>query len=299
MKLDAKVENVIASNGWLASRLLVVDTPEQALQLYESAERIPQSETRAFVERQSDIKINGPIPIAGAQTAIFLYAFEKGVPKVLKIPSHAEKASSECKLYLDLVERGLVKDFRLVPVKPLKLSGDYTSHRSPMKKLSHGILMPAYVCTFQEIPKPIDYDHALRTAKQFGEIIKCINTSGWVHGDLKPSNIFVDATGELWLGDYGSSMELSSISMFTGGTPLFQIEELQCMDHPYLFDIAGLLLSLLDRLDLIRLVQYNKLATVQEAVSRIPDSEAVSKELKSLLSEWMVEIDTALRPEKL
>jgi hypothetical protein len=258
----------ITSNGWLSSRLQVLTTTEEAIRLYNQVQLIPQSQTRAEVLREENIKIEGQMFVTGAPTAIFLHAFEDKLPKVLKIPQYQNKVLNECALY-ETISKDIksTQALALVPVRMLKLSGQYAS--SPCKALTCGILMPPYVCTLSDIPKPISESTALEIIDRIGSTLQFINQKEWLHGDVKPSNIFVDYNGDFWLGDYGSSLKLSDVMNYAGGTPKYQINEFPIQSLN--FDLIGLGLSLLECLELIKYLNCNgnDILTVRNSIKTI------------------------------
>ena len=231
--------DVIIRNGWLASRLVVISTPYQARELINDADKIPQTETRADVANRCGIKIDGPLPMSGAQSALFLRAFDGRTIKVLKIAHDQKKAPKECDFYEENSEEASAH--ALVPVKLLKLKGDYKSKHSAKKELTYGLLMPFYAHTLEECPIPYDADYA------FPELLAAVefmHSKEWMHGDIKPSNIFVDFKGKAWLGDYGSSVKFSDSDSFSGGTELYQCG-VDRRKFPKLFDYTGLIISFL------------------------------------------------------
>ena len=78
---------------------------------------------------------------------------------------------------------------------------------------------------------------------------------GWLHGDVKLSNIFLDYSGDAWLGDpFGSSVRLIEIRCsFTGGTPTFQCGDVLVKREPLRFDLIGLAMSVLVLLWLLQI----------------------------------------------
>lgn len=93
------------------------------------------------------------------------------------------------------------------------------------------------------------------------------HANDWIHGDLKPHNIFIDVKGDAWLGDYGSSVTTASASAFTGGTRKYQLACVTIADGGRL-DRFGLALSLLDALG----VRYDVNWTVEEIRSNVSES---------------------------
>lgn len=85
--IDEKFVNAIFSSGWLASRARFAETPEQAASIYDDARNMPLTETRGHVFRERGIYIDGNLPVAGPQTALFLRAFDSNYNAlVLKVP---------------------------------------------------------------------------------------------------------------------------------------------------------------------------------------------------------------------
>lgn len=251
----------IARSGLLASRVTVVSSVDEALQLYEDASRVPRTETRAAAREQGVI-IDGDMPVPGAQTAQFFHAFKRNIPHVFKVPANPRKVEQECALWLDVREAayGATGVF-LVPVEHLALrSGSqhivHTGAGHPdITPLRGGILMPAYAGTVARFPPPIDSGYALNVIDRMKTTLDFIHGRGWLHGDIKPSNIFLDYNGETWLGDYGTSITVADVANFTGGTPVFQCEEVHPADGIARFDLTGLAISVLVLLGLLDVMQ--------------------------------------------
>jgi len=241
----------ITKSGWLSSRLNVIKTRDEAVDLYEDASRIPQSTTRAIVKERDEVVIYGDIAVYGSQTAIFLHAFEKDVPRVLKIPKDQRQAKFECGMFEAIGDEAKEKNIALVPVRLTNLHEHHHEHdhdqalHSPEKTLTSGSLMPSYSCTLSDVPTPISASFASQAFGRLLNAVQFINSKGWMHGDVKPSNIFISSDGHVWLGDYGSSVKYSDLSSFTGGTPMYQCEEVSYLENPCKFDCMGLVLSFL------------------------------------------------------
>ena len=59
--------------------------------------------------------------------------------------------------------------------------------------------------------------------------------------------MFVDSSGIAWLGDYCSSVRVDQLSTYTGGTLLYQCEEVDYMTQPLKHDLIGLVLTILHK----------------------------------------------------
>lgn len=139
----------------------------------------------------------------------------------------------------------------LVPVRLLPISGSHLQLRSATEThLRSGILMSAYaytgntLCTLREA---VSVNMALQMHTRMLAALNTMHACGWMHGDVKPSNIFFDAAGTPFLGDYGSSTPLTGLTAFTGGTELYQCAEVAPADEATArsFDYVGLALTLL------------------------------------------------------
>ena len=252
-EVDDKVLSCCTQNSWLAARLNCVSTEEDALKLYVDAAAIPQTQTRAMAKEEG-VTIDGPMQFAGAQTASFFRAFEntKHV-RVLKVNNVASKSVSECRLYAALGSDAVECGVALVPVRLLSLdksSERQSSRMRPSRKMSPfvGLLMPCYAYSFVDLPAPIPCNYALEVFRRTIAAIDFIHDRGWLHGDVKPGNIFCDWNGDAWLGDYGSSVPHDALRAFTGGTPKYQCADVSHLGRARLFDGVGLVLSLLERL---------------------------------------------------
>jgi serine/threonine protein kinase len=117
----------------------------------------------------------------------------------------------------------------------LELSGEHAvllaGGAADVTPLRAGILMPRYACTLSNIPPPMDASWALRVLSRMTAALHAVHAAGWVHGDVKPSNIFIDFAGEAWLGDYGSSRRMSDVDSYTGGTPAFQCADISVTER--------------------------------------------------------------------
>ena len=255
-KLDEKVLQRIQASGFFPSRLLISTDPDSASKLYGSVEHIPQTATRATVFRDSNVKIEGEMLVPNCQDGtIFLHAFENNLPRVLKIPKDKARAVAECNMSKTICPRGATNDLALVPVRYIALDegSRHSKGFSPQRILTGGILMPSYACTLNSIPEPISKDYALVIFDRLAPAIDYIHSHRWFHGDIKPSNIFIGADGQLWLGDYGSSAQHNAVlTTFHGGTTRYQCSDCLAEVGTLLrFDKLGLIISILEKFKVI------------------------------------------------
>lgn len=227
----------------LSTRLIIATTSDQLVNIYDTIRLMPHTETKATVRDKEHIAIFDDILVPGIQNAIFIHASDRGVPKVIKIPHKQSLVQHECEMYEEIGTQ--VHDYALVPVTLLKLENAVRStNNSPEKSFNRcGIMMPRYACTLGQIS--LDAAGALACFDRLYRTLVYINQQGWMHGDVKPSNIFIDSNGVAWLGDYGSSVRLNEVSEYTGGTPMYQCFGVDYLTQPLKHDSIGLVLSVL------------------------------------------------------
>ena len=283
--VEDHIRTAIARNGWLSARLSAISSFDDAWSLYEDVARIPRSKTRALVLQNHDIIIDGVMMVPGIQTALFLHAFEHGVPKVIKVP-HFSKAIKECRFFQQHGSSAETKDVALVPVAILFLEGKHTDI-DDTQSIKRGILMPAYPCTLSSLCNlgtPFDADKAIVVLDRLAGAVSFMHDCKWLHGDIKPSNIFIDWKGCVRLGDYGSSVPYSELHQFTGGTPQYQVEQVTASLNPYLFDVIGIVLSILELLGKSLGKQYAVVSVkeIDNSISELKPS-GIQDRLTSLL----------------
>lgn len=129
---------------------------------YEDAARAPQTETRTEASNSFNIKIDGQIDVPYSQSAGFFYAFQRYVPRVLKIPRDLFKVKAECALFDSIGNAAIANNLALLPFSALRLKGSggedkctLVKEGSAIRLFDWGILMPSYSCSLEEIPHPI------------------------------------------------------------------------------------------------------------------------------------------------
>jgi len=248
--VDDRVMSIVSRSSNLSSRVAMLGTPEDAVDLYRGAQSVPQSETRERVRRDRGITIDGDMLLPGIQNAEFFHAFDENyVPRVVKVPRGAGSAKLECALWNDVSDHVIPGAVFLVPVQFLGLG--YSALNGGRGCDTHGVLMPLYSGTLARIPTPAGEDYAMKVIERIEPTLRFLNQRGWLHGDVKLSNIFLDYEGSAWLGDFGTSV-LFAAGDFSGGTPSFQCESVGALEEPLRFDLIGLAVSVLGLLGLLK-----------------------------------------------
>jgi hypothetical protein len=243
---DEHTLDTISRSVSLSTLMMACTTPEQAVNVLELAGAVLHSRTKALA-RSAGIVVDGVMPVEGVQSAMFFYAFKDCMPHVLKVLTRQSNAKTECQLWHDVHAHAPVDGVYCVPVTLVDLSGEHAvllaGGATDVTPLRAGILMPRYACTLSNVPQPMDASWALRVLSRMSASLRAVHAAGWVHGDVKPSNIFLDFAGDAWLGDYGSSRRVSDVASYTGGTPAFQCADVS-VEEPARFDRACLAVAM-------------------------------------------------------
>ena len=252
---DAHVLDTISRSVALSTLMMACTTAEQAMNVLELAGAVLHSRTKALV-RNLGIVVDGVMPVEGVQSAMFFYAFKDCVPHVLKVLTPRQhNAKAECQLWHDVCAHAPLDGVFCVPVTVVDLSGEHAvllaGGGADVTPLRAGILMPRYACTLSNIPQPMDVSWALRVLSRMSSSLRAVHVAGWVHGDVKPANIFIDFAGDAWLGDYGSSRRASEVASYTGGTPAFQCADIG-VEELARFDLACLAVTLCSAVGVLR-----------------------------------------------
>jgi serine/threonine-protein kinase len=77
---------------------------------------------------------------------------------------------------------------------------------------------------------PLTPPHALWIARQTAEALRALHGAGWLHADVKPSNMFISPDGHVTLFDLGFALRLNSRDCLPGseirGTPAYTAPEM-------------------------------------------------------------------------
>ena len=271
---EAFIQRVIGSRA-LQNALAFCSSTEDVSTLFALANAEPLSQTRAAVLGDTGVAIDGDIAYPHRTTALFKWAFDGAVPSVLKLPQGVGAAERECCLYDDVGSAARVAGIQLVPVRLLRMRGTHTV-AGDVTTLRAGVLMPSYPVTLAAAPAVVVLRHGARFFSRLEACLQLLAERGWVHGDVKPSNIFLAGDSEPWLGDYGSSVTtVAAHAEFRGGTPQYQLEGVPVDARDGAFDRAGLIVSLLDAAGLLRAGSRDPLpwplAAIRVTIGRLGD----------------------------
>ena len=126
-----------------------------------------------------------------------------------------------------------------------------------------GVLMREYAGDLSRCRVPISSEMAANVVQRIGLALQFMHQRDWLHGDVKPANIFVDEEGNAWLGDFGMSFKRDDVAEIEQrlrckswpagwGTPAYQCVDVDVVGKPELIDKFGLVISVLKMLGLLR-----------------------------------------------
>ena len=270
LDVEAAVLDSIAASAPLSTRLMAVSTATQAAALYLSAAAMPRSATRLSLS-QDGLIIDGPMamPPGHLSKSQFLFAFQsvasgRLVPRVIKLFSSPNLADRESGLWRDLGDEAASSLVALVPVTAIRIPR--VSPRVAGLSPQGGLLMPIFSCTLSQIPDPVPPAFAHETVVQMSRVLYFLHDRGWWHGDVKPSNMFMDPDGAIFLGDYGTcvkygSARANSVRFDDGnaGTIAFQCASVQpgrALFTPLRFDRTGLAIAMLVKVSCLALKDF-------------------------------------------
>lgn len=195
-----------------SSQMIVVNTPDQAADLYKRASRIPRSATEIMLQ-ENNISVGGILGGTDTSKSIILEAFEDGEPRILKI---AEKESVDHEFFVweTMKERSGGENSFLVPIRKLCFrseakvqAGNLSGGFNDVGSYRTGLLMRKYQSTLSRCKISLTEQVLLRYGKQLKTAISTMHDYGYCHMDIKPANIFL-WEGKCLLGDYGGATKI-------------------------------------------------------------------------------------------
>eukprot|EP00047_Mylnosiga_fluctuans_P009069 m.9932 g.9932 ORF g.9932 m.9932 type:complete len:278 (+) comp2468_c0_seq1:509-1342(+) len=236
----------------LSFRMAQLRDVKQAIDFYEEACLIPRTHTRFEVQQRYGITIDGVLHTTPTG-ALLVRAYKKGAPQVLKIPIDKKQSERESAVIAAIGAEAAMQA-ALVPVLLVQLRGEHRVEFATdveVRTLVSGLLMPAYHGSINDIPPPLQQDdYVLYQGRRIQHGLRLMHHEGYLHGDVKPGNIFLDSAGAWWLGDFGSCVPfVTAKENFRGGTLLYQCIGVGADTGR--FDFHGLALTILEKIGLL------------------------------------------------
>jgi hypothetical protein len=178
-------------------------TPTALLQLYRRADKIPNTVTRAAAKSSYDgLVLDGIFPTIGGRAEL-LRAFRDTKPLLVKIPFDQTEAAAELHAFNQLGAYDPSVTCILGPVARLELQRDG-------REMELAIEMPICICSLASVPRPANTNMVHATAHTLVTALNFLHSRDRVHGDVKLSNILIRETGDQFLADLGSSVEIGA-----------------------------------------------------------------------------------------
>jgi len=193
-----------------AASIPLIDEPASAVDLYNTASRIPRSATEILLQKQG-ISVAQPFAAADPSKAVLLHAFQDGHPMILKVstPESIEHeagvmekikddAGNNCLVIVEEVK------FESATIEVTDASGGVSV---PHAQVRSGLLMTHFQTTLAQCKIPLSEKVLLRYGVQLKKAIRHMHNNGFCHLDIKPSNVFL-LQGNCYLGDYGAAQQI-------------------------------------------------------------------------------------------
>lgn len=207
---DEKVLCRIALN--YTAQLAAVDTDELCFDLYQSVKALPSTITRMQIAKQCGITLNGPAYENNPNLLVANDDFGRpSVVKVLKVRegtrSYAirKEESQREELAVELLQLSNPSNLRaFVHAEVMTIIQQIDEDEFMFKALK----MPRYHVLIQ--CASFSMNIIAREGRRLVEAVAFIHAQGYVHMDIKGSNICVDTSGQWLLGDFGSVCPIGS-----------------------------------------------------------------------------------------
>ena len=184
-----------------ASSVGLVDTPEQARDLYFEAALLPRSATRVVLGEKG-ISVADIFRGSDPSKAILLHAHENGAPRILKVATD-KSIRHEWDVWSAVKASSSVSGNEASYLVSVQL----IQFETPEIEVTRcGLLMRHYQGTLSQCKIPLKAEILLRYGKFLCKALSTLHHAGFCHLDVKPSNVFLfeDAC---YLGDYGAAVK--------------------------------------------------------------------------------------------
>lgn len=299
--IEEPLMNIVLKH--FSSNLLVVNTPDQARNLYYEAALLPRSATQIAL-KEKGVSVADVFRGSEPSKAVLLHANERGNPRILKITTQkCTEHEMEVWNAAVLANADAGKPRHLVPIRELKFEsshlevGDLSGGSSiPYPIVRSGILMIHYPATLAQQKIPLDDEVLLHFGRQLVSAVRALHKAGYCHLDIKPANIFVldtsddTAMADCFLGDYGAAVKIGEEILER--TIRYYPKDGSFVAEP-ITDMYLLVVTLLEMFGSIPKADHRDQMTMDEirlAVDAV-ESEAVCEFLASLLKEGALDND--------
>ncbi|DBA89314.1 TPA: Protein kinase, membrane associated tyrosine threonine 1 [Trebouxia sp. C0005] len=276
--VDEKV--VLQMIQFFAAQIPYAD--EQHLgRLYDAAKASPLTSTKAILKTNADIVFNGAFSGGMPSRAMLLIGFHRGTqPVVCKFTLEDADVLHEHQVLTYLLSvpalTGIVNPVELVTFKS---GAQVAAPNEAAMSVKHCLKMPLYPSTLQHLPVPMDAPVVLACGKQLESTLKQIHNAGYGHNDVKAANVFISASGDCILGDFGSALTLGRRAREDTPThwpATLENPNLSLYSTSEAIDFFQLAVTLLERAGVFKLENDPTPAKCRAAIATLKDTELQS-----------------------
>lgn len=189
----------------------------------------------------SDIIIDGDVPGAESNKAIFQFVLKDDQIYVLKLPQSNDETQKDFVIKDIIFSKNLQNGHTSFP------SGFVQYHSIQiLKSDGHeftGSLSFYYELTLHQLMTPLPMKYIINLANHLISSIKYVHSLGYIIGDIKPENIFLGKNGIKDIGDYGAAVPIgTNIIEFTADfMPAELVEQPAAPIHDWLCLVSTIL----------------------------------------------------------
>mmetsp|Transcript_2152 Transcript_2152/g.4835 ORF Transcript_2152/g.4835 Transcript_2152/m.4835 type:complete len:436 (+) Transcript_2152:388-1695(+) len=203
-----KLESALVK--YYASRVQLIRTPKDAQQLLEELQQLPYTATKAMLNSEHGLVVNGPFAAASPSRAALMMAFDRmGHPCLLKVPTTPQAAKHEAQIWQTLApsptDEARAIDACLVgPIVEVAFERGVIQYGGESRSARIGLVLPLFPATLEQVPKPMRAPHLLAGLLQLLRAVCFMHEASLVHCDIKAPNVFISKHG-WFLGDFGAT----------------------------------------------------------------------------------------------
>lgn len=283
---DQSVMNKVVK--YFFNRVMIIETPTQALELYYDAKNYPGTITKAFIKERLGIRINGPI--FPESSVVYAGCNEDGCPVAIKILSQGMRSDSEIKAIKTLDLENVAEDIGIVKGKINTL--DIADNDAGVFYRNGSwicFIMPHYPASLASMPGPLPLQVIFEQGTRIKSALDWIHCKNLVHMDIKPANILVSTDGLWYICDFGSCVKRGgkfvSFSEFYLPLNFNQKYKNAEPELDYYMLAVTLLIVAIDKPDPLTPIMHESFARVKPEKLEIEVARICHKNLKQFISQ--------------